>query len=112
MAGSGSVWAEETTIFDAAEAGWTADGVNLTTGTTTVGVVTWYGGGSSAIDNGSTVAGKSWSKRLKFGGKSTTQSNSTLVRVLKFNVAESGTVKVYAVTGSNDKDRYFIFLNH
>lgn len=101
-----NVWGAEVTIFDASDPGWTADGVDLTTGTTTVGDATWYGGGNAAIDKGGTVSGKIWSKRLKFGGKSTTQSDKTLVRVIKFSVVSAGTVKVYAVTGSSGKDRY------
>ena len=41
------------TIFNAADAGWAATGVDLTTGTTTVGSVTWYGRGSAALEESS-----------------------------------------------------------
>ena len=73
----------QTTIFDAAAADWAS--VDLTTGTKTVGDVTWYGGGSASIASGSkTFADEvQWTARIKFGGKSTFKSGSTLVRVLR-----------------------------
>ena len=100
----GSAWADAVTIFDAADAGWSVD---LTTGTTTVGDVTWYGGKSASIDKGATIEGVEWGKRLKFGGASTFSSDKTLVRVLTFTPSAAGTVKVYGTHGSSTGDRTF-----
>ena len=97
----------QTTIFDAAAADWAS--VDLTTGTKTVGDVTWYGGGSASIASGSkTFADEvQWTARIKFGGKSTFKSGSTLVRVFTFTPTKSGKVKVYCVGGgAGDRTTY------
>ena len=108
VGGASNAWADPVTIFDAAAAGWAAGGVDLTTGTTTVGDVTWNGGGSASIASGSaTIDGVSWTSRLKFGGKSTFKSGSTLARVLTFTPSVAGTVKVYGVHGSDSGTRTF-----
>ncbi len=85
-----------------------ADAKDLTTGTTVINGTTWYGGGGAAYAAGSQTFGDDvkWDGRVKFGGKSTFQSGSTLSRVISFNAPSDGTVKVYAVTGSSGKDRY------
>ena len=108
VGGVSSAWADATKVFDAAAAGWSAVGVDLTTGTTTVGDVTWNGGGSAAIASGSaTIEGVSWDARLKFGGKSTFRTGKTLARVLTFTPSTAGTVKVYGVHGSTSGTRTF-----
>ena len=104
----GSAWADVTIVFDAAAAGWSADGVNLATGTTTVGDATWNGGGSASIATGSaTIEGVSWDARLKFGGGSTFKSGKALARVLTFTPSAAGTVKVYGTHGSSSGTRTF-----
>ena len=104
----GAKAADATTVFDAADAGWSADGVNLTSGTTTVGLATVYGGGNMSIDNGKTVEGVAWGKRMKFGGGSTFQKNKTYARVLELDLTSlgTGTLKIYMTTGSNNSERY------
>jgi len=99
-------WGETTTVFDPSDEGWTASGVNLTSGTTTVGSATWYGGSSSAVDNGGTIEGVTWEKRLKFGGGSTFQSSKTFARVFDLSISGAGTIKVYFASGSSNKSRY------
>ena len=104
----GSAWADATIVFDAAAAGWSADGVDLTKGTTTVGDATWNGGGSASIAIGSaTVEGVEWSARLKLGGASTFKSGKALARVLTFTPSAAGTVKVYGTHGSSSGTRTF-----
>lgn len=103
---AGSTMAQTTTLFDAADTGWTATGVDLTTGPTTVGEVTWNGRGSAAIATSSKTFDDNvkWNARLKFGGKSTFSTSKTMSGVLSFNVEKAGTVKVYCV-GGGDGDR-------
>lgn len=96
----------QTKIFDAANEAWSS--VDLE-GTTTVGDVTWYGGGNASIASGSkTFADEvQWTARIKFGGKSTFKSGSTLVRVFTFTPTKSGKVKVYCVGGgAGDRTTY------
>ena len=96
----------QTKIFDAANEAWSS--VDLET-TTTVGDVTWYGGGNASIASGSkTFADEvQWTARIKFGGKSTFKSGSTLVRVFTFTPTKSGKVKVYCVGGgAGDRTTY------
>ena len=98
----------QTTIFDAANAGWAATGVNLTTGTTTVGDVTWYGRGSAAIQTGNKTFSDNvkWTARLKFGGNSTFK-DGTLAGVLTYTPTKNGKIKVYCVGGgSGDRTTY------
>ena len=97
---AGSTMAQTTTIFDASDAGWKADGVNLTTGATTVGNVTWNGRKSAAIETGSKKFEDNveWAARLKFGGKSEI-ATSKMAGVFSFDVEKAGTVKVYCVGG-------------
>lgn len=99
---AGSTMAQTTTIFDAADAGWTATGVNLTTGATTVGNVTWNGRSSAGIESGSKTFEDNvvWNARLKFGGKSEI-STTKMTGVFSFDVEKAGTVKVYCVGGGN-----------
>ena len=97
----------QTTIFDAANEAWSS--ADLTTGETKVGDVTWHGGGSVSIATGSkTFADEvQWTARIKFGGKSTFKSGSTLVRVFTFTPTKSGKVKVYCVGGgAGDRTTY------
>ena len=97
----------QTTIFNAAAADWAS--ATLTSGTTTVGDVTWYGGGNASIASGSkTFADEvQWTARIKSGGKSTFKSGSTLVRVFTFTPTKSGKVKVYCVGGgAGDRTTY------
>ena len=96
----------QTTIFDAANAGWAATGVSLTTGTTTVGDVTWYGRKSAAIATGNKTFSDNvkWTARLKFGGSSTFKDGSTLAGVLTYTPTKNGKIKVYCV-GGGDGDR-------
>ena len=98
----------QTTIFDAAAADWAS--ADLTTGTTTVGDVTWYGGGSASIDGGATVEGVTWGKRLKTGGGSTFKTGS-FGRVLTFTPAKAGKVKVYGTHGSSSGDPRTIYIS-
>ena len=98
----------QTTIFDAAAADWAS--ANLTTGTTTVGDVTWYGGGNASIDGGATVEGVTWEKRLKTGGGSTFKTGS-FGRVLTFTPAKAGKVKVYGTHGSSSGDPRTIYIS-
>lgn len=105
---AGSTMAQTTTLFDAADTGWTATGVDLTTGPTTVGEVTWNGRGSAAIATSSKTFDDNvkWNARLKFGGKSTF-STKTMSGVLSFNVEKAGTVKVYCQGGGGgDRTTY------
>ena len=94
------------TIFDAANDGWAATGVNLTTGTTTVGDVTWYGRKSAAIATGNKTFSDNvkWTARLKFGGGSTFKDGGTLAGVLTYTPTKNGKIKVYCV-GGGDGDR-------
>lgn len=106
---AGSTMAQTTTIFDASDAGWSATGVDLTTGATTVGNVTWNGRGDAEIATGSKTFGDNveWTARLKFGGKSTFSTSKTMSGVLSFNVEKAGTVKVYCVGGGKgDRTTY------
>ncbi len=98
----------QTTIFDAAAADWAS--ADLTTGTTTVGDVTWYGGGNASIDGGATVEGVTWGKRLKTGGGSTFKTGS-FARVLTFTPAKAGKVKVYGTHGSSNGDPRTIYIS-
>ena len=100
----------QTTLFDASDAGWVAEGINLTTGTTTVGDVTWYGRGSAAIAEGNKTFGDEveWTARLKFGGKSTFQSGKTLAGVFTFTPTDAGTVKVYGQGGGAGNRTFYI----
>ena len=98
----------QTTIFDAAAADWAS--ADLTTGTTTVGDVTWYGGGNASIDGGATVEGVTWGKRLKTGGGSTFKTGS-FGRVLTFTPAKAGKVKVYGTHGSSSGDPRTIYIS-
>lgn len=99
---AGSTMAQTTTIFDASDAGWNATGVNLTTGATTVGNVTWNGRKSAAIATGSKTFedNVAWAARLKFGGKSEI-STTKMTGVFSFDVEKAGTVKVYCVGGGS-----------
>ena len=99
----------QTTIFDAANAGWAATGVNLTTGTTTVGDVTWYGRKSAEITTGNKTFSDNvkWTARLKFGGNSTFKDGSTLAGVLTYTPTKNGKIKVYCVGGGGgDRTTY------
>ena len=98
----------QTTIFDAAAADWAS--ADLTTGTTTVGDVTWYGGGNASIDGGATVEGVTWGKRLKTGGGSTFKTGS-FGRVLTFTPAKAGKVKVYGTHGSSSGNPRTIYIS-
>ena len=105
---AGSTMAQTTTIFDASDAGWKADGVDLTTGPTTVGNVTWNGRSKASLAEGSkTFEDKvEWTARLKFGGKSEI-STSKMTGVFSFDVEKAGTVKVYCQGGgSGDRTTY------
>lgn len=96
----------QTTIFDAANAGWAA--VNLTTGTTTVGDVTWYGRKSAEIATGNKTFSDNvkWTARLKFGGSSTFK-DGTLAGVLTYTPTKNGKIKVYcAGGGGGDRTTY------
>ena len=106
---AGSTMAQTTTIFDASDAGWKADGVNLTTGATTVGNVTWNGRKSAAIETGSKKFEDNveWAARLKFGGKSEI-STSKMTGVFSFDVEKAGTVKVYCVGGGDGSRTTYI----
>ncbi|MBQ0075049.1 MAG: chitobiase/beta-hexosaminidase C-terminal domain-containing protein, partial [Prevotella sp.] len=102
-----AVETETVTIFDAADEGWTADGVNLTTGTTTVNGVTWYGrSGAEMKSNNLEFSDKvSWTKYLKTGGSSTFKSGSDLAGVLTYTPTKAGKIRVYA-KGGGDTERY------
>ena len=105
---AGSTMAQTTTIFNASDAGWSATGVDLTTGATTVGKVTWNGRKSASIADGSKTFEDNveWTARLKFGGKSEI-STSKMTGVFSFDVEKAGTVKVYCVGGgSGDRTTY------
>ena len=100
--------AQTTTIFDASDTGWTATGVDLTTGATTVGNVTWNGRSKASLAEGSkTFEDKvEWTARLKFGGKSEI-STSKMTGVFSFDVEKAGTVKVYCQGGGGgDRTTY------
>ena len=98
----GSAWAQ-TIVFDAADAGWSADGVNLTTGTTTVGDVSWYGRSSATIasDDHNFADATNFKKYLKTGGNSTFKTGSTLAAVFTYTPTEDGILKVYCKGGGN-----------
>ena len=105
---AGSTMAQTTTIFDASDTGWTATGVDLTTGATTVGNVTWNGRSKASLAEGSkTFEDKvEWTARLKFGGKSEI-STSKMTGVFSFDVEKAGTVKVYCQGGGGgDRTTY------
>ena len=106
---AGSTMAQTTTIFDASDAGWSATGVDLTTGATTVGDVTWHGRGKASIAEGTKTFGDDvkWTYRLKFGGKSEI-STTKMSGVLSFNVEKAGTVKVYCVGGGSGNRTTYI----
>lgn len=106
---AGSTMAQTTTLFDAADTGWTATGVDLTTGPTTVGEVTWNGRGNAAIATSSKTFEDNvkWDARLKFGGKSTF-STSNMTGVFSFDVEKAGTVKVYCQGGGKGKRTTYI----
>ena len=93
----------QTTIFNAADDGWSATGVNLTTGTTTVGDVTWYGRGSAAINSSQKTFDDTskWTHNLKTGGSSTFQEGSNLAGVLVYTPTKDGKITVYAVGGGD-----------
>ena len=107
---AGSVMATPTTIFDASDAGWVAEGVNLTTGATTVGDVTWYGRSSAAISSNTLdfSDGVQWTAYLKFGGNSTFKSGSTLAGVFTYTPAVAGTLKVYTTGGSDSSRKLYV----
>lgn len=98
----------QTTIFDAAAADWAS--ADLTTGTTTVGDVTWNGGGSASIDGGATVDGVTWGNRLKTGGGSSFKEGK-LVRVFNFTPAKSSKVKVYCTHGSSSGNPRTVYIS-
>ena len=106
---AGSTMAQTTTIFDASDPRWSATGVDLTTGATTVGDVTWNGRGSAKIEPGSKKFEDNveWGARLKFGGKSTF-STSTMTGVFSFDVEKAGTVKVYCQGGGSGNRTTYI----
>ena len=91
------------TLFDASDDAWAS--ATLTSGTTTVGNATFYGGKDVSLDAGKTIDGVTWGKRIKFGGGSTFQSGKDYARVLSVTVSSAGTLKVYFLTGSNGKSR-------
>lgn len=101
--------AQTTTIFDASDAGWSATGVDLTTGATKVGNVTWNGRKSASIADGSKMFEDNveWTARLKFGGKSEI-STSKMTGVFSFDVEKAGTVKVYCVGGGSGSRTTYI----
>lgn len=93
----------QTTIFNAADAGWSATGVDLTTGSTTVGNVTWYGRGNAAINSSQKTFDDTskWTHNLKTGGSSTFQEGSNLAGVLVYTPTKDGKITVYAVGGGD-----------
>ena len=107
---AGTCMAATTTIFDPSDAAWSADGVNLTSGATTVGDVTWYGRGSAEIKANSLTFedGVAWTKYLKFGGGSTFKQGSDLAGVLTYTPKEAGTIKVYAKGGGNSARKLYV----
>ena len=107
---AGTCLAATTTIFDPSDAAWSADGVNLTSGATTVGDVTWYGRGSAEIkaNNLTFEDGVAWTKYLKFGGASTFQQGSDLAGVLTYTPKEAGTIKVYAKGGGDSARKLYV----
>ena len=97
---------ETTTIFDANDSGWSAEGVNLeSTAGITVGSVTWYGRTNAALEvdeNRGFSDGKIWNKSLKTGGGSQFQSGKDLNAVLTFTPTIDGVVKIYCrANGTN-----------
>ena len=107
---AGTCMAAATTIFDPSDAAWSADGVNLTSGATTVGDVTWYGRGSAEIKANSLTFedGVAWTKYLKFGGGSTFKQGSDLAGVLTYTPKEAGTIKVYAKGGGDSARKLYV----
>ncbi len=107
---AGSTMAQTTTIFDASDADWTATGVNLTTGATTVGEVTWYGRSSAAISSNTLKFSDdvSWTAYLKFGGGSTFKSGSDLAGVFTYTPAVAGTLKVYTKGGGDSARKLYV----
>lgn len=101
---------ETVTIFDAADAGWSAAGVDLTTGATKVGDVTWHGRTSGAIgaNNLTFSDGVAWTKYIKTGGGSTFASGSTLGGVLAYTPTKNGTIRVYAKGGGSSARALYI----
>jgi len=103
--GGGKSWGQATIIFDASDAGWSADGVNLASGSTTVNNVTWYGRSmaSTAIpsDNHTFADGVTFTKYFKPGGKSTYKSGTTNAGVLTYTPTTDGTLKVYCKGGGS-----------
>ena len=107
---AGSTMAQTTTIFDAADDGWKATGVDLTTGATTVGDVTWYGRSKAAISANTLEFsdGVSWTAYLKFSGASTFQSNKDLAGVFTYTPAVAGTLKVYTKGGGDGERKLYV----
>ena len=107
---AGSTMAQTTTIFDAANDGWKATGVDLTTGATTVGEVTWYGRSKAAISSNTLEFsdGVSWTAYLKFSGGSTFQSNKDLAGVFTYTPAVAGTLKVYTKGGGDGERKLYV----
>ena len=107
---AGSAMAATTTIFDASDADWSASGVNLTTGPTIVGDVTWYGRSSAAISSNTLdfSDGVQWTAYLKFGGNSTFKSGSDLAGVLTYRPAVAGTLKVYTMGGGDSARKLYV----
>lgn len=104
-------WATPTTIFNAADAGWSS--ATLTSGTTTVGDVTWYGKSSAALVEAtynSFEDASSFSKALNTAGNSTFKikdNAENLSGVFTYSPAVDGILKVYAKGGgSSDRTLY------
>ena len=98
-------WAQTTTLFDAADANWSAY-TKYASENVTYGGVTWHFGSSASYASGSsTIAGVSWDGRVKLGGSSTFKTGSTLARLFTFTPASAGVVKVYCVHGSDSGTR-------
>lgn len=100
----------QTTIFDASNTGWSAEGVDLTTGATSVGDVTWYGRGSAAISSNKLTFSDNvqWTAYLKFGGGSTFQSNKTLAGVFTYTPTTAGTLRVYTKGGGDSARKLYV----
>lgn len=105
MGGATSAWADPTTIFNAADAGWAS--ATLTSGTTTVGDVSWYGRSSATIasDDHNFADATNFKKYLKTGGNSTFKTGSTLAAVFTYTPTEDGILKVYC-KGGGASSRY------
>lgn len=93
--GGGKSWGAPTIIFDAAASDWSS--ATLTSGSTTVGDVTWYGRNSAEIldDSHNFSDGVNFTKYLKTGGSSTIKTGSDLAGVLAYTPTSDGTIKVY-----------------